>query len=153
MKNLVFTLILIFGFSLITLGQKDAPEPVKKAFSQKFAAAKSIKWSNESANEWEAEFIMNGKEMSASYDNSGKWLETETEVSLKDLPAAVTGTLNKDFACYKLGEASLLESPDMTGYELAIKKGESSIEVVIDAKGKVLKNNAVKEINEKTEKK
>jgi hypothetical protein len=139
MKNLIILVVFIFGFTFIANGQKAAPEPVKKAFAQKYAAAKSVKWDSESANEWEAEFTMNGKEMTASYNNSGKWLETETEVTAKELPAAVTATLAKDFAGYKTGEMSILESPGLKGYEIALTKDKSASEVVIDASGKVLK--------------
>ena len=153
MKNLIMLSVLLFGFTFIASGQKDAPEVVKKVFAQKYAAAKSVKWVNESANEWEAEFTLNGKEMSAAYDNTGKWLETETEVAIKDLPAAVTTTLSKDFAGYKTGETSAVENPEMKGFEIALKKGETALEVVIDANGKVLKNTAVSKKVEKEEKK
>jgi hypothetical protein len=153
MKNLIILSVLLFGFTFIASGQKDAPEAVKKVFAQKYADAKSIKWVNESANEWEAEFTLNGKEMSAAYDNTGKWLETETEMAAKDLPAAVTATLNKEFAGYKPGESSVVENPDMKGFEIALKKGETALEVVIDANGKVLKNTTVTKKVEKEEKK
>ena len=153
MKNLIILSLLLFGLTFIASGQKDAPEAVKKAFTQKYAAANSVKWDSESANEWEAEFTINGKEMSASYDNAGKWLETETEIAAKDLPAAVSSTLTKQFAGYKPGEISIIESPTMKGYEIALKKGETACEVVIDANGKVLKNTPGPEKGERAEKK
>ena len=145
MKNVILLSIFCFGITLTVSGQKEAPEAVKKDFGQKFAQAKSVKWDKESNNEWEAEFTMNGKEMSASYDNNGKWLETETEITSKDLPATVTGTLNKEFAGYKTGETSIFESPTLKGYEISLKKDKSAIEVIIDASGKVLKNTPVKD--------
>lgn len=143
MKNLIILVVLLFTFTLVSNGQKVAPETVKKAFAQKYAAAKSVKWDSESANEWEAEFTLNGKEMSASYDNAGKWLESETEVSSKELPAAVSATLKKQFAGYKTGEMSIFESPEMKGFEIALTKDKSALEVLIDASGKVLKNTPV----------
>jgi ribosomal protein S17E len=87
--------------------------------------------------------MMNGKEMTSSFDLNGKWLETETEISSKDLPAAVTATLAREFAAYKTGEMSIIENPEMKGFEIALKKDKSAVEVVIDASGKVLKNTAV----------
>jgi hypothetical protein len=150
MKNLIILATLLLGLTFIASGQKVAPESVKKVFGQKYAAAKSVKWSSESANEWEAEFTLNGKEMSAAFDNSGKWLETETEISSKELPASVSATLAKEFEGYKAGEMSIVESPELKGFEIALKKGEKALEVVIDANGKVLKNTPV---NKKVEKK
>jgi ribosomal protein S17E len=143
MKNLIILAIFCLGLSFTACAQKSAPEAVTKAFTQKFATAKSVKWDNESANEWEAEFMMNGKEMTSSFDLNGKWLETETEISSKDLPAAVTATLAREFAAYKTGEMSIIENPEMKGFEIALKKDKSAVEVVIDASGKVLKNTAV----------
>jgi hypothetical protein len=140
MKILSFFAIFFFSLTCMASGQKNPPAEVNNAFKSKFETAKSVKWTNESANEWEAEFVMNNKEMSSSFDNAWKWLETETEIASKDLPAAVSSTLAKEFAGYKTGEMSLLESPDMKGYEIALKKSGSSIEVVIDATGKVIKN-------------
>src|SRR5450759_676991 len=137
MKNLIILSVLLLGFTLTAGAQKVAPEPVKKAFAQKFTAAKSVKWDNESATEWEAEFTMNGKEMTASYDNSGKWLESETGITAKELPAAVTATLAKEFAGYKTGEMSIVESPELKGFEIALTKSKTALEVVIDASGKV----------------
>ena len=152
MRNLVFILLMLFGISLNSSAQKKLPEAVEKSFSQKFSEAKSIKWSNESANEWEAEFVLNGKKMSASFDNSGNWFETETELALKDLPEAVTSTLNREFAGYRKGESSILENPTVKGYEIALKKSGSEIEVVIDVNGKLLKHKSEKGDNKKQEK-
>ena len=62
--------ILVALFSMIffsACSQKNPPENVKKEFSQKFAAAKSVKWESEESNEWEAEFTIDGKKMSAMH--------------------------------------------------------------------------------------
>jgi hypothetical protein len=82
--------------------------------------------------------------MSASFDKTGKWLETETEVSSKELPAAVTASLKNEFPGYKTGEMSLVENPVLKGYEVSLKKEGSSLEVIFDINGAVLKKTAVK---------
>jgi outer membrane lipoprotein-sorting protein len=152
MKNFF---ILAFPFLLISLSacsQKIPPENVKKEFQQKFAAAKSVKWDSEKPNEWEAEFKINGKEMSACFDNAGKWLETETEISAKELPAAVTNTLKNEISGFKIKEILTIENSEMKGFELILKKGESSLEVVFDNSGKTIKKTEAKEEDEKDEK-
>jgi hypothetical protein len=152
MKNFF---ILVAAFSLISFSaysQKNLPENVKKEFAKKYPAAQSVKWDSESANEWEAEFKMDGKKMSACFDNSAKWIDSETEISEKELPAAVANTLNKDFQGYKKGLIEIFESPEMKGFELTLKKGESSLEVVFDNSGKTIKKTEAKEEDEKDEK-
>ena len=93
--------------------------------------------------------------MSASFDNSGKWLESETEIAAKELPAAISGLLAKEFAGYKTDEISILESPELKGFEVNLKKGETVLEVVFDNAGKILKRTDVskEEKDEKHEKK
>ncbi|HKK41223.1 MAG TPA: PepSY-like domain-containing protein [Bacteroidales bacterium] len=139
MRNLIIVAILASGLSMCATAQKKAPDQVLKAFNGKYTSASAVKWDHESANEWEAEFKMNGKEMSAAYDNSGKWLETETEISARDLPSSVTETLAREYPGYKKGEIAIVENPEMKGFEIVLKKGESAVEVVVDSNGKILK--------------
>ena len=84
---------------------------------------------------------MDGKKMSASFDNSGKWIESETAITVKELPSSVISTLNKDFPGYKKSHIEIFESLEMKGFELGLKNGETSIEVIIDNSGKILKKN------------
>jgi hypothetical protein len=144
MKN-IFILLVVFSFSIIpAFGQKNAPENVKKEFAKKYPSAQSVKWASEEAKEWEAEFKNNGTEMSASFDDKGVWLETETEISVKELPASVTNTIAKSFEGFKTGEASINETPKMKGYEVELTNKETSLEVLFDNSGKVIRNTEIK---------
>ena len=100
---------------------------------------------NKEKNECEAEFTMDGKKMSASFDNSGKWIESESAITEKDLPASVVASLNKDYPGFKKGEIVIFESTEIKGFELGLKKGETSIEVIFDNTGKLLKKTNIKE--------
>ncbi|MEI6050075.1 MAG: PepSY-like domain-containing protein [Bacteroidota bacterium] len=152
MKN-IFVLAVVFSLvSVSAFSQKNAPGNVKKEFAKKYASAQSVKWDSEEANEWEAEFSMNGKKMSACFDNSAKWLESETAISEKEVPVAVLNTLNKDFQGYKKGPVEIFESPAMKGFEMSLKKGEKSLEVIFDSNGIILKKTDLKEDDEKDEK-
>jgi hypothetical protein len=152
MKKLIFLSIV---FSLITFSsfsQKNPPENVKKEFSIKYTSAQSVKWDSEEKNEWEAEFKLNGRKMSACFDDAAKWINSETEITEKELPAAIIATLNKDFQGYKKGLIEIFESPEVKGFELTLKNGESSLEVIFDDSGKVFKKTELKEEDEEVEK-
>jgi Protein of unknown function (DUF2874). len=151
MKNFVILIVALSMISVSAFSQKNPPENVKKEFTKKYASAQSIKWESEEKNEWEAEFIMDGKKMSASFDNSAKWVESETEITEKELPFSVVSTLNKDFQGYRKGHIEIFENTEIKGFELGLEKGETSIEVIIDNNGKVIKKTVKKE-DEKTEK-
>jgi hypothetical protein len=152
MKNALIITVLFLGINFIGCSQKNVPENVKKVFAEKFSTAKSVKWDSEMENEWEAEFKMNGKEMTATFDGSGKWLETEASVSMKDLPVAVANTIKNEFKDFKTGEVSTVENAEIKGFEIALKNKETKLSVIIDSEGKVLKKETVKEENEKEEK-
>jgi hypothetical protein len=134
--------------------ESKAPDKIINAFNQKFAGATSVGWGSETANEWEAEFTFDGKKMSACFDSSAVWTVTETEISEKELPAAVLNTLKAEFAGYSKGLIEIYEDPEIKGFELGLKKGEKSIEVILDSSGKVIKKTDMKEKeeNEKEEK-
>ncbi len=110
-----------------------------------FPNATKVKWDQEEKNEWEAEFKMNGDAMSASFDNAGKWLETEKELKKNQLPAAVLNAFNAKYAGYKMDEASEIEKPDFKGYELGIEKGEETLEILVTADGKITSTKKVEE--------
>lgn len=152
MKKFITLLFVSALFASPAFSQKTVPENIKKEFAKKYPSAQAVKWDSEEANEWEAEFTLNGTEMSASYTNEAEWMESEAEIGTKDLPAAVANTLAKEFAGYKTGEMSAIENPKMKGFEVALKKGEISIEVVLDKSGKVLKKTNMKEDKEEDKK-
>lgn len=142
MKKIIFLLLGIALLSQVSFAQKvsssKVPQAVTKTFKSKFPAASSVKWELEGA-EYEANFKINGKEMSANFDKMGAWTETETEIKVSALPATVRATLSKEFAGYKVKEASQIESAkNGSCYEAEIKKGKESFDVLFSAEGKYL---------------
>lgn len=139
--------IAIFGLSMILEGI-NVPQLVKDAFAAKYPNAKKVDWEMEGPKIYEAEFKLDGKEMSACFKEDGTWVETETEMKVKDLPAAIKAALAAQFADYEIEEAEQLERPDLPlGYEVEIENEEDDtiLEVVFDANGKVLEKKVEKE--------
>jgi len=145
------TSILVLSFfvvSLFAVAQKPAskaaaktpPAVVTKAFAEKFKGAEKAKWDQEESTEWEVEFMLAGKEASASFDLAGKWLETETEVATADLPASVKTAIDKQYPGCKYGEASTFESATFSGYEIALKVKGKAVEVQVTKDGKLKVN-------------
>jgi Putative beta-lactamase-inhibitor-like, PepSY-like len=126
------------------LSADKVPAAVKTAFASKFDAA-TPKWELED-NLYEAEFKLGKVEMTACFTATGAWMETETEIKTDALPAAVTATIKRDFASYKIEDAMKIEHADgTTTYEAELEKGEVNMEVILDPNGKVLKQQEVKE--------
>lgn len=141
MKYLLLVTLFSFGILSTSCAQQPAaPAPVQTAFKAKFPNVQKAKWDQEGEGEWEAEFKMNGKEMSANFNSDGTWLETETEIKTADLPQAVKDAIASQFAGYKMEEASLVETPDVAAaYEVELEKGETTIEALFKADGTLVK--------------
>lgn len=119
--------------------QKEVPQKVKTAFSQKFPNAKKVSWDMEDESEWEAEFKMNGKEYSANFTVNGEWKETEYEIKKSEIPANIKAILDQNFSDYDIEGAEIAETASGKSYEFEIEVGEEEFEVVIDAQGKLTK--------------
>ena len=138
MKKLIFFAI-IGLISLKVYSQEVAPKVVLESFQSKFSKVTDVKWKvekpekweTEKQAEWEAEFKMNGENISASFIASGKWLETEKELSKKDLPANVFKRLSRRFNGFKIEEVASIETNDFKGFEIELEKSEILIEVLI----------------------
>lgn len=148
-KELILALAMVCGGVMYA---QAPPAQVSKMFSQKFASAEKVKWDQEEENEWEAEFKMNGKEMSASFDNAGKWLETETSASKADLPTVVIKAVQEKYSGWKMEEVECVEKPDFKGYEIELEKGTKEMEILVAETGKITVKKETKESGEKEEK-
>ncbi len=141
MKNVMLAMLVMtfFSFSACCQAEKDVPEKVQNAFSQKFPDASKVKWAKENDTEWEAEFKLDKVKYSANFDNEGNWKETEHAIKAGELPAAVKTTLDSEFSDYKIEEAEVSETAEGMFYEFELEKGKTEMEVSIDADGKVVK--------------
>jgi hypothetical protein len=119
------------------IDSKTVPAPVKAALEKSFQV-KDAKWEKEGEN-FEAEFKKNGKEMSAIFAASGVMLGTEEEIAKTDLPRSAQEVIQKEYAGYKLEEASKVTDKGVIKYEAEIEKGESSYKLSFDVDGKFLK--------------
>lgn len=146
MKRTLF-IMAVLVISLVACAQKP-PKAVTDNFNSKFSGATKIKWDQEEENEWEAEFKMNGEKMSVSFDNAGKWMETESELKKSDLPGIVLSAINQEFEGWKIEGIEKLDSPDFTGYELSVEKGKQEFEVQVSPDGKIISKKEVDEEDE-----
>jgi hypothetical protein len=145
-----YLMIAVFGLGLLVnscaQNRQTAPESVQAAFKAKFPAAKKVQWDQEKAGEWEAEFKLNGKEMSSNFTADGNWVETETEIGESDMPQAVKNAIAAAFAGYASEEISRVETPGQAAaYEVELEKGEQTIEALFSADGTLRSQKAASE--------
>ncbi len=126
---------MVASLILFACESTNPPKSIQDAFTKKFTSAEKVKWEQEEENEWEAEFMMNGKEMSACFDNSGSWIETEASLSIDELPSLVVDSLHLKFEGFEIKEAVSLENMEFNGFEIIIASGEEEMEITITADG------------------
>lgn len=114
--------------------QKGIPSAVTVAFAKEFPKATKVKWEKEDAN-FEAEFVDGSKEYSAVFSAEGKLMETESEIAINELPAAVQDFLTKNYPGQKVKEAAKITKADGSVVFEAEIKGK---DLLFDTNGNVL---------------
>jgi len=132
-------LTLILCFSVAALFAADVPEPVEKAFTKKYSAAKKVIW-KEKGSSYEARFKMNGKNMMATYSGEGVLEKTGTGLEKETIPAAIKKVLAKDFEGLRVAEAWKIQeiATKATTFEIRLKSKEEHQWVSFGKDGTVL---------------
>jgi len=135
------------AFTLFACAQTP-PKQVNDAFSKKFNNASEVKWEQEKTNEWECEFTLDGKKLSASFDSKGNWQETEAEINKKDISAEAHKAINLNFKGWEIEKAESIETPTFSGYEIVLEKKDTKTEILVTKAGEI----TIKKVNVEEEK-
>lgn len=130
-----------FMVAMATMGysqnmdEKNLPEPVRTSFSKAYGKPGKVKWGKEGKNEYEASFVLNGRETSVVYSGEGVLQETETEVPLAELPPGIGHYITNNYKSAKISEAAKVIKKDGTVvYEAEVNKKD----LLFDTAGKFL---------------
>ena len=132
MKRLLAGIIIL---TTINCNAQDAPAAVKTAFTKSFPGITVKKWDKEDGN-YEANFTKDGKSMSATYDAKGDWMETETDIKVTELPAAVAEYVKANYKGATIKEAAIISNLQSKKQFEAEVKGK---DLLFDENGKFLK--------------
>jgi hypothetical protein len=112
----VIKIVLLFAMGFLSLAAPaqdlnadKVPAVVTQAFHAKFPTVKHAGWKIKSDKNYEAEFRVNGTEIAAKFDVTGKWLETESAIPRTTVPQAVRGTVARQFEGYKVIETQSVQ--------------------------------------------
>lgn len=157
MKSIILTAAVIALGVNTSFAQKmkeaDVPKAVVSGFHTNYKDAKAKEWEKE-GDMYEAEFDWKKMEMSATFAADGKLMETEHEIKVAELPKAVSDYVTKNYAGYKISEASKIEdaTTKKVSYEAEIQKGKEEMDLLFDADGNFISKEA-QEHDDKDEKK
>lgn len=137
MKNYLILgcLLCSMAASAQKIDQSKVPGPVKAALAKSFPTAGSVKWELEKSN-YEAGFKDKNMHISALYDAKGNWLETETGITLAQLPEEATAYVTAHYKGAKIKEAAKIQKANGDiNYEAEV----NGRDVIFDSKGGFLK--------------
>jgi hypothetical protein len=141
--KLKLTLLLLTFATCATQAQiRKLPAEVTDAFAERYPHAQKVSWKDNITN-FEAQFILNGYEMSADFNSKGEWQNSEKKIKFEALPAAVQDGFSKskynDWE--KLSIAEIEKNGEQLQYRIYVKK--SAIEkkyLFFDVNGKLLRD-------------
>jgi hypothetical protein len=126
---IILTAVFCFQACAQKLTEDKVPQSVKDGFKKTHPNVKAS-WEREDAD-YEANFTSGGKAMSCVINKEGTILETETVLSLSDLPANAKAYLEKNYKGKKVKEVAKVEKNGVIEYEVVI----NSKEIMFDSNG------------------
>ncbi len=138
MKKL-FPLLFIVSFIIQAQAQKlkeaDVPTAVKDAFNLAHPNMKDVDWSKD-GNNFEAGYDKGKLDMTASFNDQGVLIETETEIPIYDLPSNVIDYVKKHYPNRRIKEAAkIISAGGVVTYEAEVH----GMDLIFDKKGNFIK--------------
>ncbi|MDB5262626.1 MAG: hypothetical protein JWQ14_1907 [Adhaeribacter sp.] len=137
MKTFLLSLFLI-GAAWSANGQdirpNKVPAPVKNGFQTAFPKVKKVEW--EKKNDlFEAEYKVAKTEYKAFLDANGKTIMRKNDITVTELPTAVTAMLAKNYAGYTVKDPEKIQKEGMVLYQVELEKGSEELKQVFSADG------------------
>ena len=136
------TLLCILGIMTVSISagfaQKikdaDVPQVVKNSFTKSFPG-QTAKWEKEKEN-FEAGFKSGGRNMSATFQPNGNFIESETDIKELELPPAALNYIKDNYKGKKIKEsAKITSAAGVVTFEAEI----DGKDIIFDSNGKFLK--------------
>lgn len=139
MKKVKFAIIALLGFMAgVAQAQKLAaekvPAAVKTSFAKEYPGVSKVSWEVEKGK-YEAGFHKDGHTMSALFEPNGSMTESEMQIKVSELPAAVLASLKAKHPNAKITEAAkITKANGEVNYEAEVKGKD----LIFDSKGNLI---------------
>ncbi|MDO6390439.1 PepSY-like domain-containing protein [Pontibacter sp. BT731] len=117
------------------VAEKDVPEAVKSALSQKYANATDLDWEKHGEN-YEADFDVNRIDHAVMIDPSGKILMTRHDLMEKDLPQNIQTAISQNYKGMRVDDVEQVEKDGNTYYQLELDQKGKDKKIVLSKDGK-----------------
>lgn len=129
---------LIIG--MVSCTADSVPDSVKNKFLEIEPSAYSIRWVND-GDIYKVYYKLKDKDKVTSYfDFNGNWMETETEIEVEELSAAVIQVLQIKFSEYEIVDIEIVNTSDgQVLYEVDLSKESKTYDILFDTTGRILR--------------
>ncbi len=143
-RGLMVTVLIVFVCCTVFAQRTDrgedslvsttVPKVVMKGFKSRYPLATPSYWVQED-EDYEAQFTVNGKVMTAEFSRRGKWLNSEIVMEPEELPAMGVEYIRKNYEGYEVNAIIFEESPLGKFYSVGLANDENYEELIFDALG------------------
>lgn len=112
------------------------PPAVTAAVQARYPGA-TLTAAAQEGKEYEATVTVGERHLDLAFAADGTWLEEEERVTTEELPAPVTSALDTRWKGWTVASAERATTPKGTTYEVVVKSGARSAEVVLSDAGVV----------------
>lgn len=136
LKNITWLILCLLAADW-SVAQKSVSIPfeISQDLATRFPQASAARWEAISGG-FEGEWMENGKEVAAIYDEQAHFVMVEREIDPTQLPNAVAKAVKRDYKGAKIEEAESQEHADRSmTYQVAISQHGKGLEVTYDPQG------------------
>lgn len=119
--------------------QSQVPTGIVSNFQKAFPDAMDVEWEMD-GNLYKVEFEIGMRQLDhdAWYDDAGKLLKHQEEISKNSLPKQVTAGVKQEFKGYRIEDVEKITEGDKVTYKLEVKSSMEEWKLTLDSNGKVL---------------
>lgn len=119
------------------LRQSEVPSLVLSALQSKFPNAEKVDWEKK-GDLYKAEFDISRRDHDVWIDAKGNIVKHKEELTVADLPEAVSNKIKSDYKDYKIDDVDKVEANGRTVYVVELDGRTGDIEVTFSPDGKVV---------------
>lgn len=139
---MAFSVLMGYGTTFAQkIPQSQVPSLVINQFSKTFPKASDIEWKIKD-DKYKVEFETGwSKDHEAWFDQSGKLLAHQEEISKRAIPQAVQHTIKKDYHGYRIDDVKKITSGSVIQYQIELKSLTQEWKLRFDENGNLLQQN------------
>lgn len=132
-----FTIFL--ALMLLSCETIKVPAKVLDHFSRMEPEASDPVWTRE-AGVYQVDYYLDSRHTTTYYDTEGTWLETESEITVDELPNSILQTIQTKMGEYSIIDMELVNTKDgETLYEIDFSKDDRTYDMLFGTDGKILR--------------